>query len=700
MATNGSIGGRPAPLPPNEPGRMAALHALQLLDTHPNDRIDRIARLAARIFNCPIALVSLVDTDRQWFKACIGLDSQETPRSISFCAHAILDEGPLVIPDATQDVRFADNPLVVGEPGIRFYAGQPIAAPGGERIGTLCVIDQTPRSITDDELGVLAELAELVEFELDGVALRQAVECHREAERRLRAVMRGALDCIVTVNHEWRIVEINPATEQAFGYSQGEAVGRPLASLVPLRDGSRGDGARLHPERDRYELAGALDQRIEAEGIHASGRRFPVELAIVGVEGARPPMFTAFLRDVTDRRAREDELRRAKESAQRASDAKSEFLSHLSHEMRTPLNSIMGFAQLLEGADLEPDDRDCLDHIASAGKHLLELISDVLDISRIEAGKLPLSVDPVAPLEVIEESLNLVHPLGLERGISFQHEVGVTESTYILTDRQRLRQILINLLTNAVIHSGGGGQVVMRCTETADRVRLAVRDDGPGIPAESQARLFRPFERLETSAGTEGAGLGLALTKGLVEAMGGTVGVISEPGNGSEFWVELPRAGHRPEDREIDPPADVAVVTTPQRKRILYIEDNAANRTLVERIVARRGDIELDTRCNGRDGLAAARDLVPDLILLDLNLPDLDGAEVLTALREDERCRSVPVVFISADATSASIQKMLAAGARAYLTKPLNVDGFLEVLDGALGGPDRAAASSPGTARA
>ena len=380
---------------------------------------------------------------------------------------------------------------------------------------------------------------------------------------------------------------------------------------------------------------------------------------------------------------REEEIAlRAKDEADRANQAKSQFLSRMSHELRTPLNAILGFGQLLEMDPLGPQQRDSVDHILKGGRHLLGLIDEVLDIARIEAGRLRLSLEPVPVKQVVDDLRSLVRPLAAERNIRLQVESPDTANFYALADRQRLNQVLLNLLSNAVKYTPDGGTVTLVCQEApGNRARFEVSDTGPGIPPDKLGLLFTPFERLGAEAsGIEGSGLGLALSKGLAEAMGGTMGVESTVGRGSTFWVELARAENPAAEAER---AAEGFPVSPVTKgsAVLYIEDNLSNLRLIEQVLSRRPGVRLLSAMQGRLGVELAREHRPSLVLLDLHLPDVGGDEVLRRLKEDPRTSQIPVVVISADASPGQVQRMLSAGARAYLTKPIDVREFLGLLD-------------------
>jgi CheY-like chemotaxis protein len=394
------------------------------------------------------------------------------------------------------------------------------------------------------------------------------------------------------------------------------------------------------------------------------------------------------VQDITSQRQAEQErlqMLEATARAEGANRAKSEFLARMSHELRTPLNSIMGFSQLMELEGLEPRQQRHVTLILKAARHLLQLINEVLDLARIEAGRLTVSPEPVALGEVINEALELIVPLASERYVTVRADTtGIAEDGHVNADRNRLLQVLLNLLSNAIKYNLPGGKVEISCTTTDNgRVRTRITDSGIGIRADHLPKLFAPFERLGAEqSDIEGTGLGLSLSRALLEAMGGTIEVDSVPGKGTTFQIELaqplrPGVGHGHGDRD----ADVLEISGSGRQQtILYIEDNLSNLTLIEQILERYRGVELLSAMQGVLGLDFARTHQPQLIILDLHLPDLSGMEVLKRLKSERSTREIPVVILTADASKAQSEHARLLGVDDYLTKPLDVVSFMAAI--------------------
>ncbi|RYG69251.1 PAS domain S-box protein, partial [bacterium] len=392
--------------------------------------------------------------------------------------------------------------------------------------------------------------------------------------------------------------------------------------------------------------------------------------------------------DVTQHKVEEEQLQsarieaeHAREEAERANLAKSEFLSRMSHELRTPLNAILGFGQLLEMSDLKEEDAQSTEQIIKAGRHLLNLINEVLDIARIESGKLAISSETVGAGELALEVMDLVRPLAATRSITIDDHQARESKVHLTADRQRLKQILLNLVSNSVKYNHEGGKISFSIQEVDDRVRLSVSDNGPGIRDEDVERLWLPFERLGAeNSGIEGTGVGLAVSQQLAKAMGTILRVQSEVGRGSVFSIDLPRA-EDPHAVHHEAAEEEVMTMSSTRFVVLYIEDNPSNLHLVQRLLSRRPEIRLLSAMQGELGYELARMHCPDLILLDLHLPDVSGLEVLLRLQGNTGTKSIPIVVLSADATPGQARRAVDAGAKAYLTKPLEVRQFFDTLD-------------------
>lgn len=384
--------------------------------------------------------------------------------------------------------------------------------------------------------------------------------------------------------------------------------------------------------------------------------------------------------DITDQRAAAEAIQQARHEADRANRAKSDFLSRMSHELRTPLNAMLGFAQLFDRDAMTPDERENVRHILEGGRHLLDLINEVIDISRVESGTLALSNEAVDVDDAVTRAVGIIRPLAAQRGIDIR-VLGSLPGLAVFADRQRLRQVLLNLLSNAVKYNHPDGSITVRCTAVDGRVHISVLDTGPGIRPEQLPLLFHPFERLGAeNTAVEGTGLGLALSKALCEAMAGHLHVHSVVDQGTTFTIDLlkteaatiseavPDAGHVE--------ADAAVAGT-----VVYIEDNSANARLMERIIARRAGLRLLHVGDGRSGVDLVRRRRPAIVLLDLQLPGMSGEAVLHELRSTPETRGVPVVILTADATRGLPERLMRAGARACLTKPLDVNQVLQTID-------------------
>ena len=361
-------------------------------------------------------------------------------------------------------------------------------------------------------------------------------------------------------------------------------------------------------------------------------------------------------------------------------DRSADFLSQVSHELRTPMASVLGFSELLLTEPLSDRQRHWAETVLRGARHLLQLLNEVLDLSRMQAGRFSLSLSSVAVRPVVDETTELIAPMAADNDVTVT--VSGDDGACALADAQRLKQVILNLVSNAVKYNRPGGQARVVVSEGEGRVRIVVQDEGDGLDADAMAKLFTPFERLDAAQrGIEGTGLGLPVSQGLVEAMGGTLGVTSVPGSGSQFWVELVAAPPDAGPLSAGDPVSQQATRYGRPVTVLYIEDSVESLRLVENVAELRPDIQLIAALQGMVGVELARQHRPDLVLLDVHLPDIDGDEVLRRLRADEATAGVPVVIVSADATPGQVGALLAAGAARYLTKPVRVAALLRVFD-------------------
>lgn len=935
----------------DEAARIAALHSLDVLDTPAEAAFDALVASASLVTGCPVALISLADENRLWFKARIGLDVESTARHPSFCDHAIRGEGLFEVPDLQSDPRFADNPLVTDAPHLRFYAGEPLHV-DRQRVGTLCVLDRQPRKLDEAQRLLLAKMAAAV---AELLVSRRRLRESEEDRQRLFDFGRAGGDWMWESDAEHRYVWISDNFESRTGLHVADYIGQPIAdfvvlgpegqptqpplrfrevldrrapfsrviapkptprgtlllsrSAVPVFDASgrfagyRGTirdissqlraGARL---RERDERLGKLAQQVPGVVFqyqwHPDGRSsYPYisERArevfgsdpSIGGSGAKPAVplrllhpddradferslsdsartlkpwlrefrivredgsvrwldtlatperlpdgsilwhgFTADITarkeiearlhrkelqwqlaaqaariglaqlslsdgivhldpqaranlglesthdgltlaawfesiDPTDRVAADDgvqrllkdgtpfegryrvrlpdgrlrwiefvvrashdaqgridgligtcrdvheqqtaaQIERARQDIERASRAKSEFLSRLSHELRTPLNGILGFAQLMAIDSEQPLSGRQAQRLASiqqAGTHLLGLINDVLEISRSDTTGSDWQVRSVDIEALVDSTIGLVRPLAQPRLIKLERESGGSSAggVAVLGEPRRIEQVLMNLLSNAIKYSPVRGKVTVRILRAAQVVRIAISDEGRGIGAAQFARLFQPFERLDAEKQPgDGFGLGLFIARQLAEAMGGSIEVASRVGAGSTFTLTLQRALEAPPapgkpGKPAAPQAPESVSAAPAQpvrpKRILYVEDESLNQLLFQEVMRGRPHWQLHLADNGAAGLQLAHELQPDLMLIDINLPDTNGLALVARLRADERTRALRCVALSADAMTEQIESARRVGFDDYWTKPIDVAQVLGKID-------------------
>jgi PAS domain S-box-containing protein len=536
---------------------------------------------------------------------------------------------------------------------------------------------------------------QLVRSETEATARKQLEAEQMKLDQRLRdqqfytrSLIESNIDALMTTDPAGIITDVNKQMEALTGCTRDELIGAPFKSY--FTDPARAEAGIKLVLSDKkvtdYELTARARDGTKTMVSYNATTFYDRDRTLQGVFGVA--------RDVTERKRFEQalqetnvEMESAKSAAEKANLAKSDFLSGMSHELRSPLNAILGFAQLMSTASPPPSDtqNESITQILQAGWHLLKLINEILDLSVVESGKVSLSLEPVALSEVLSECQTMMEAQAQQRGIVMSFPQ-FEQPSFVWADQTRLKQIVINLLSNAIKYNQANGQVTVEyALMPSDRIRISFKDTGAGLPPEKIAQLFQPFNRLGQEGGSvSGTGIGLVVTKQLVKLLGGVLGVNSTAGEGSVFWFEL-RSTPAPEIKVIAPehaPPKLAIrpIDAPQ-KLLLYIEDNLANMKLVERLIERRKDIKLLKAVDGLQGIALARASLPDVILMDINLPGISGIDALKVLREDLATAHIPVIAISANAMARDIEVGRKLGFFRYLTKPIVVEEFMTTLD-------------------
>ncbi|TNF34623.1 MAG: PAS domain S-box protein [Gammaproteobacteria bacterium] len=464
----------------------------------------------------------------------------------------------------------------------------------------------------------------------------------------------------------------NPAFCKLLGYSMDELEHMHISQFEANEDA---EDVAAHIAKITHYGHDVFDTRHR----HKAGHILDVEVSVNLVEISGEKMFYAFVHDISQRKQNEKELTKARDEAQRASLAKSEFLARMSHELRTPMNAILGFTQVMRMEHITDSQQSYLQEIQDAGNHLLALINDLLDLSRIESGRMALTIQTIDAKSAVDQAVQFVLPVIQKKNINLCNDC--QDNMFILADPTRLRQVLVNLLSNAAKYNVDNGLININCYVLDGRsLRVRIMDTGAGITPENMNKLFQPFERLGAEHSTiDGTGIGLALSQQLTQRMGGELGVNSSPGKGSTFWIDLPLAPAQDEDSKQLINAETAKNTNKQL--VLYIEDNAANLKLVEALFQHHPNMYLLSATTGHEGMELASQYQPDTILLDIHLPDVNGFVILNKLRSDDRTKNIPVIALSADAMPLDVERGLQAGFTDYLTKPIKIDGLITTLE-------------------
>ncbi len=553
-------------------------------------------------------------------------------------------------------------------------------APEGGSLHTVVVPDETGTGYLrimlqfvegDDEASqrVIAEFQRLSDLETDTQDLRSRV-------RQLQDLADNSTALMYVKNPAGQYTIVNHYFAQQFGRTPDEILGKTDHDLF---DASSAD---VYQANDRRVLESEHAEEVEepfsqiggATDPDADRRWLSIKFPLLDDSGV-PYALGAISTDITARKRAETAARQAMHEAERANQSKSVFLSRMSHELRTPLNAVLGFADLLRDPNAAPEYRESVEHIIEAGRHLLTLVNDVLDISWIESGAPGIAHEVVPASSPIHQALEIVRPLAKGQRIEIVSDLHGAVGVGIRADPHRLRQVFFNLLGNAIKFNRPNGAIHVGTKVRGGMLRYLITDTGDGIPPEEIDRLFSPFDRLSNADGIEGSGLGLALSRGLVEEMSGRMGVLhSAPGEGTTFYIDFPVAEVDEEISLLSPvePFDPESERMLSKATVVQIEDTPVNLRLLQRVLERMGVTRLMNAVSGADGIELVRQVVPDVVLLDLNLKDMSGVDVLAQLQQEEELKGIPVVILSADATPARISELQSRGAFAYLTKPFD----------------------------
>ena len=665
------------------------------------DRLRSILEISARALHVERLSQWRFDDERSIIR-CMGL-YRMTPNHYESGAILRRDDAPqyfdamerervIAAEDARTDPRtreFRDSYLVPSQIGAMLDV--PLRHDNAT-VGVLCAEHSGgARAWTVDEQNFAISVANLIVVAIAEEERRSALARLAESEARARLIVDTAHDAFIGIDSAGRITSWNAQAERIFGWAREEALGKNLAeTIVPpaFRDAHNNGLRRFHKTGE----APVVNQRLELTALDRSGREFPVELTITSpMKAGNGFFFGAFLRDISDRRERDAELRRAKESAEAATRAKTEFLANMSHELRTPLNGVLGYAQLLQrDRSLSVTHREALDAIAKCGSQLLDLINDVLDLSKIEAGRLDIEQRPVDLASLVSDVKDVVGEAAARKALRLTASTGTSVPRWVVLDDRHLRQVLLNLLGNAIKFTAAGEVRLAIDADGAGRLAFEVSDTGAGIEPEALTEIFEAFAQTRSGAAAGGSGLGLTISDHLIRKMGGELKVESVLGQGSRFRFTLPLVAAREEARpgrgdwDAALPALEARLAPGERVTALVVDDSTANRHILTGLLESAG-VRVIAAQGGLEGLSLAQAHQPDVVFMDLKMTDLDGLEATRRLAQDPATAAIPVIAVTASAFGDVRQTVRAAGCVDYLSKPIRVQLLFGMLQRHLG---------------
>lgn len=659
------------PVADRETHRLEMVRSFGLVEQPPVTVHDEIAALARDLAGSATGLVTLVGSETNWFVGRANFEAAEQCRWVSFCTHVVAEpDQPLWIEDASADFRFAANPYVVGEPFLRFYAGVPICV-NGFAVGSLCVLDSQPRA---RDAALLDRLAKLAVIAGDDLATRHQAQAQRQS-------LLASADALIDCNDHGIITDWSRGAECLFGYAAAEAIGRNVNLIVPPERVEAHDRGFEHWRRSG---TARLERRIELEALRKDGRRVEIELwmSVTHIRGVRH--IHSNIRDISERKRHAAELLSAKLAAESANLAKSAFLANMSHELRTPLNGVIGLADLLAQTQLTDRQKEMTSIIQTSSDQLRRLVGDVLDLARIESGQVVAAQAPLSISAVVEDVTSVSAMAATAKGLRLVVEISPDLAAPVIGDAQRLRQVLTNLVSNAVKFTEAGS-VTLSVHPAAEGIRFEVADTGIGFDEAQRAVIFERFQQADSTITRKfgGTGLGLAISRELVAVMGGSLDCRAVTGSGASFWFTLPLTPAEAPD-SVARASDEGLRSI---ERVLVVDDNPTNRRVAEMLLSAAG---VDVVCV-EDGEQAVEVFLHDrfdAILMDMMMPVMDGIAATRAIRRLEVTGGlghIPIVMLTANTLPEHIAASLEAGADVHLAKPITPAGLFETLTDLLG---------------
>lgn len=651
------------PVPANEKARLNALYEYNLLDTLPEEQFDRLTKLASIICEVPIALISLIDKDRQWFKSNVGLNAAATSREISFCQYSIMGDDVFEVNETLSDQRFKENPLVTGYPNMRFYAGYPIIDPNGNALGTLCVIDQKPKTLSDNQKLALKTLAE-------DIMLQILANKQNEERKKLEKFFMMSFDMICIAGANGFFKKVNPAITSTLGWSEEELMKKTFFEFIHPDD-QKLAAVELNKMTANSTLGGLIIR------LKTKNNSYRTIQWISNSDHEKGEVF-AIGRDITEQKFTEENLRIAKLEAERVKALQEQFIANMSHEIRTPMNAIVGFASFLNSTSLSEKQHEYVSNINLATENLLGIINDVLDLSKIEAGMIKIEKSIIHLPSLMKNIHSMLKGKATEKKLDFNLYINPLLPHYAFGDSTRISQVLLNLVSNAIKFTNNGfvniRAEILRSSSEKFQISFIVQDSGIGIAPENRDLIFERFkqESSDTTRKYGGTGLGLSIVKNIVSLMDGEIIVDSEPGKGSQFTVIIPSEKVSDAQIKIYEKQNLkdanAINFHLGNLNILLVEDNRMNQQYVKTIMDEY-DFNCTVASNGKEAVDLLTLKTFDIILMDIQMPVMDGYEATRIIRNDLKINT-PIIALTANSTTKDYEKCLQSGMNGYVSKP------------------------------